>query len=128
MGPADPVRLVLPAERVAQPSGGMVREQAVATPGMWAGVAYTPPGADSGWHHHSSYESIIYVVSGQMRMESGPGGETVVEGGPGDFLYVPPGAIHRESNPGDGESQLVVVRGGGSGPPIISVDGPAPTG
>ena len=126
VNPAEPVRVVSPAERVAQPAGAMVREQAVSTPGMWAGLAFTPPGADSGWHHHGSYESTIYVVSGRMRMESGPDGGIVVDAGPGDFLYVPPGAVHRESNPTDAESQLVVVRGGGSGPPVISMEGPAP--
>lgn len=126
MGTADPVRLIPPAERTHQPSGGgMVREEAVTTPGMWGGVARTVPGADSGWHHHGDYESSIYVISGVVRMESGPGGSSVMEAGPGDFLYVPPGAIHRETNPGSVESQLVVVRGG-SGPPVINVDGPAP--
>ncbi|MGH8974549.1 MAG: cupin domain-containing protein [Acidimicrobiia bacterium] len=107
------------------PGGGMVREEAVSTPAMWAGLARTLPGADSGWHHHGDYESTIYVVSGQMRMESGPGGTCAMDAGPGDFLYVPPGAIHRETNPTGTESLLVVVRGG-SGPPVINVDGPAP--
>ncbi len=126
MGSGDPVRFVPPAERIPRPAGSMMREEAVATPGMWAGLAFTGPGADSGWHHHGSYESTIYVVSGQVRMESGPGGSCVMEAGPGDFLYVPPEAVHRESNPSDADSQLVVVRGGGSGPPVVNVDGPAP--
>jgi uncharacterized RmlC-like cupin family protein len=43
----------------------------------------------------------------------------------GDFVYVPKGAIHRESNDSNEESQLVVVRAG-SGVPTINVDGPAP--
>jgi uncharacterized RmlC-like cupin family protein len=54
----------------------------------------------------------------------GPGGSAVVEAGPGDFLYVPKGAIHREGNPGDEESRLVVVRAG-HGPAVVNVDGPA---
>ena len=111
---------------MSQPAAGMVREQAVATDGMWAGLAFTGPGADSGWHHHGDYESTIYVVSGRMRMESGPGGAVVAEGEAGDFVYVPPHAVHRESNPFDTDSLLVVVRGGGSGPPVYMVDGPAP--
>ena len=45
-------------------------------------------------------------------------------GGPGDFLFVPKGAIHRKANPGDIESQIVVARGG-HGPPVFNVDGPA---
>ena len=60
-----------------------------------------------------------------MRLESGPGGEVVVEAGPGDFLRVPAGAVHRESNPGDGASRAVIVRCG-SGTPTVNVDGPAP--
>jgi hypothetical protein len=36
-----------------------------------------------------------------LRMGSGrPGGSAVVEAGPGDFLHVPKGAIHREGQPG----------------------------
>lgn len=128
MAAADPVRFVPPTERLPQPAGGaMLREEAVATPGMWGGLARTSPGGDSGWHHHGDYQTTIYVVAGRLRMESGPDGTSVVEAGPGDFLYVPAGAIHREVNPGDEESQLVVVRGG-SGEPVINVDGPAPTG
>ena len=36
----------------------------------------------------------------------------------------PPGAIHREGNPGDDETHLIVVRAG-SGPAVVNVDGPA---
>jgi uncharacterized RmlC-like cupin family protein len=57
-------------------------------------------------------------------MESGPGGTEVIRAGAGDFLHVPKGAIHRESNPGAAESHLIVVRAG-HGPPTINVDGPA---
>jgi len=57
-------------------------------------------------------------------MESGPGGEAVVEAVAGDFFHVPAGATHRESNPSDAESHLVVVRAG-QGVPTVNVDGPA---
>ncbi|QZY30645.1 cupin domain-containing protein [Nocardioides coralli] len=60
-----------------------------------------------------------------MRLESGPGGGDVVEAGPGDFLRVPAGAVHRESNPGDAPSRAVIVRCG-TGEPTVNVDGPAP--
>ena len=40
------------------------------------------------------------------------------------FCYVPKGAIHREANPGDEESQIVVVRVG-HGPTVINVKTPA---
>jgi uncharacterized RmlC-like cupin family protein len=118
------VRRIAPEERTeGATTPGMVREEAVATGGMWAGLARTEAGMVSGWHHHGSYESAIYVLSGVLRMEFGPGGSRVVEARPGDFLYVAPGAVHRESNPSDGESRIVVVRSG-SGEPVFNVDGP----
>jgi uncharacterized RmlC-like cupin family protein len=104
---------------------GMKREEAIATDGLWAGLVRTAPGMVSGWHHHAAFETAIYVVSGALRMEFGPGGTETLEGHPGDFLYVAPGAIHRESNPTGDESHIVVVRSG-SGPPVINVDAPGP--
>lgn len=126
MHAARPVTLVTAADRVeGERTPGMTREQAIAVEGMWAGLVRTGARMTSGWHHHADYETSIYVLSGSLRMESGPGGSHVVDAGPGDFLHVPKGAIHREGNPGDEESQLVVVRAG-QGPAVVNVDGPAP--
>jgi uncharacterized RmlC-like cupin family protein len=102
----------------------MVREQAVAIEGLWAGLVRTAPGMVSSWHHHGDYDTAIYVISGALRMESGSGGNEVVEAGPGDFLHVPKEAIHREGNPANEESHIVVVRSG-RGPAVVNVDGPA---
>jgi uncharacterized RmlC-like cupin family protein len=101
----------------------MIREEAISLEGLWAGLVRTEPHMISGWHHHGEHETAIYVVSGALRMESGPGGESVVEARPGDFLHVPKGAIHREANPEEAESQIVVVRAG-RGPTVINVEGP----
>jgi uncharacterized RmlC-like cupin family protein len=103
----------------------MIREEAVATDGMWAGLVRTEPNMASGWHHHGDYETTIYVVSGQLRMEFGAGGRDQEEAGPGDFIHVPRAVIHRESNPLDQEATLIVVRAG-SGEPVVNVDGPEP--
>jgi len=46
-----------------------------------------------------------------------------VEAVGGDFVHVPAGAIHRESNPSDAEGHIVVVRAG-PGVPTVNVDGP----
>ncbi len=108
----------------ADPTPGMSREVALHTDGMWSGTVDTAPGTVSGWHHHGSHETTLYITTGRMRMESGPAGRHVVEAGPGDFLHVPAGAVHRESNPGDDASRAVIVRCG-SGPPTVNVDGPA---
>jgi len=126
MAAADLVRRIAPEERVAaDPTPGVTREQAVVVEGMWSGLVRTDAGTTSGWHHHGKYDTSIYVASGSLRMECGPGGRVVVEAGPGDFVFVPKGAIHREGNPSDAESHLVVVRAG-TGPTVRNVDGPAP--
>jgi uncharacterized RmlC-like cupin family protein len=121
----EDVRKISPDQRTeGAGTPGMVREEAVATDRMWAGVARTGAGMVSGWHHHGDHESAIYVLSGALRMEFGVDGAQVLDAEPGDFLYVAPGAVHRESNPSDAESQIMVVRSG-TGEPVINVDGPA---
>lgn len=126
MSQDTPVRRVRPAERVpGQATSGMHREEALATDRLWAGYVTTDAGSVSGWHHHGDYETSIYVVAGKLRMESGPGGAHVVDAGAGDFVYVPPGAIHREGNPSEETAGLVVVRSG-EGEAVINVGGPAP--
>jgi uncharacterized RmlC-like cupin family protein len=101
----------------------MLREEAVRTETLWAGLAHTEAGMISGWHHHGEYESVIYVLTGALRMESGLGGRDVLDAGPGDFIFIPKGAVHREGNPSAEDSQIVVVRSG-RGEPLFNVDGP----
>jgi uncharacterized RmlC-like cupin family protein len=110
----------------ADPTPGMTRQVATHADGMWSGTVDTEPHAVSGWHHHGDYETTLYVVSGRLRMESGPGGAEVVEAGPGDFLRVPAGAVHRESNPSDEPARAVIVRCG-TGDPTYNTEGPAST-
>ena len=127
MNASEPVHHIRPGERVeADPTPGMTRERAIEVDGLWAGLVRTEPAMTSGWHHHGDYETSIYVANGTLRMESGPGGTEVIDAEPGDFLHVPKGAIHRESNRGEKESHLIVVRAG-RGVPTINVDGPAPS-
>jgi uncharacterized RmlC-like cupin family protein len=119
-----PVRGVKAYERSeVDPTSGMVREEAIATDKMWSGLVRTAAGSVSGWHHHGDHETSIYVVSGIMRIEWGPGGREVVDLESDDFCFIPPGTIHRESNMGEAENRLVVVRSG-IGPPTTNVDGP----
>jgi len=122
----DQTHLVRPSERKRETTQtpGMEREQAVRTPSMWAGVAKTEGHTFSGWHHHGAYESAIYVLRGRIRLEFGKGGKDVLEAAAGDTLYVAPGEIHREGNPDDEASEIVVVRGG-SGDIVTNADGPA---
>lgn len=119
-------RLIRPSDRHQQTgqTAGMVREEAVHTEGLWAGFARTEAGRYSSWHHHGAYESVIYVITGQVQLECGPGGTTKFHARAGDCLYVPPGEIHREGNDGLEESEIVVVRSGG-GELVVNVAGPA---
>jgi uncharacterized RmlC-like cupin family protein len=123
---ADYVRLVRPRDRVeGERTPGMTREQAIAVDGMWAGLVRTEAHMTTGWHHHADYDTSIYVVDDSLRMQFGPGGNSRVKAGPGDFLHVPKGAIHREGSPSDEESHVVVVRAG-HGPAVVNVAWPAP--
>jgi uncharacterized RmlC-like cupin family protein len=125
MAEPDEILVVTPGRRRPGPSTpGMARQEAVATDRMWSGVARTEPGMVSGWHHHGEYETTIYVLTGSLRMEFGPDGSSMLEAGPGDFVYVPKGAVHRESNPSAEPADIVVVRAG-RGESTINVDGPA---
>ncbi|MFN2569463.1 MAG: cupin domain-containing protein [Candidatus Dormibacteria bacterium] len=120
------IRLVRANDLVeADPTPGVRRQAAIASDRMWAGLAHTQPGMISGWHHHGDHETSIYVFSGALRMEFGPGGASVMDARPGDFIHVPAGAIHREGNPTDTVATMVVVRAG-RGVPTVNVDGPDP--
>lgn len=125
MAAHDRVMLITARERrESDPTPGMAREQAIAVEGMWAGLVRTQAHMTSGWHHHGDHDTAVYVVDGSLRMEFGPDGREVIDAGPGDFVHVPKGVIHREGNPTDQESHVVVVRAG-NGPPTINVDGPS---
>jgi uncharacterized RmlC-like cupin family protein len=119
-------RVIRPSDRHRQTgqTAGMLREEAVHTPGLWAGVVFTEAGRFSSWHHHGTYESLIYVVRGNVQLECGPGGKTTLRARPGDCIFVPRGEIHREGNDGLEESEIVVIRSG-SGELVVNVAGPA---
>ena len=126
MSDAEEVISIRPGDRVvADPTPGKRREQAIATDRLWSGLVRTEPGVASGWHHHGDHETSVYVVEGKVRIEFGPGGTQVVEGGPGDFVLIPAHVVHREVNAGTTPSQEVVTRSG-TGPVTVNVDGPAP--
>src|SRR4051812_37801087 len=108
-----PVRMVTPDQlREGHPTPGMERKEAVATDGLWTGLVHTHAGMQSGWHHHGHFETSLYIVSGVFRLEYGPGGSEVVEAGPGDFVYVPKQAVHREANPSAEQCTAVITRAG----------------
>lgn len=122
---SERTRLVRASERRRETAQtpGMEREEAVRTDRLWAGVAKTAGRTFSGWHHHGAYESVIHVMRGRLRLEFGSGGRDVLDAGAGDTLYVAPGEVHREGNPGDEPSEILVVRSG-EGEIVSNVPGP----
>jgi uncharacterized RmlC-like cupin family protein len=119
-----PVLVVRAGERTpGEPTPGLSREEALVGPGFWSGLVETEPGNVSGWHHHGDYDILVYVIAGALRVEAGPGGADVSEAGPDDFLLIPKGVVHRETNPGDELFSAVVVRVG-TGQPVFNVEAP----
>lgn len=119
----EPVRIYRDEELVdADPTSGMRRRRAFEVDGLWAGQVETAPGAVSGWHHHDSNVSSLYVVSGVLRLEC-EGVEGHLDAHAGDYVRVPAHTVHRESNPGD-EPSLAVIARAGDGVPTVNVDQP----
>ena len=127
MGEAsDRVRVVRRDERTvpaAAQTPGMRREQAIGDDHSWVGAFTASGGTVSGWHHHGDYDSYIYVLSGRIRLEFGPGGGEHVDASAEDFIHVPRQVVHREGNPDATEARAVLVRVG-SGASLVNVEGP----
>jgi quercetin dioxygenase-like cupin family protein len=80
-----------------------------------------PPGPPGAWHHHGDQHVIAYLISGTVRIESGPGGTVITQPAPGDLVHIEPGTVHRERYEGD---VAIVGFSVGSGPGRVDVDGP----
>jgi len=104
---------------------GLERMEAYSDEHVWVGLARTEPAYWSTWHVHPGHDTFAFAITGRLRIEFGPGGSETAEAGPGDFLRLPKGLVHREGNPGSERSELVVLRVG-EGPPVVNVDGPDP--
>lgn len=89
---------------------------------LWAGQAIIHPDAKTGAHHHGALESVIYVVSGRMRMRWGSQLEFVAEAGPGDFIFVPPFVPHQEINASANEPLTTVVIRSDQEPVVVNLD------
>ena len=90
--------------RAAAISGALVGARS-----LWMGTTVMAPASRSGDHHHGASETGIYVVSGHPVFVF-PDGDTEIRLAtePGDYVFVPPYAPHREENP-TGEPAVVVI-------------------
>ena len=97
-------------------TSGMTRLEAISgkTVGsdkLWMGQTHVAPATASGDHHHGDAETAIYVQSGHPVFVFADGDQEVrLEAEPGDYIFVPPFAPHREENPGPDEAVVVIAR------------------
>jgi uncharacterized RmlC-like cupin family protein len=102
-------------------TSGMARRAAIsaATVGsdkLWMGQTHVAPATVSADHHHGDSETAIYVVSGTpsfvfLERDGDDWREARIDAKPGDYVFVPPFAPHREENPDpDNEAVVVIAR------------------
>jgi uncharacterized RmlC-like cupin family protein len=110
---------------------GMVRSAAISgeltgAQSLWMGRTELPPGVRSGDHHHGVSETGIYVVSGSPAFEfRDPASGDIVrlDTRPGDYVWVPPHVPHREENPSEDETAVIVVARSTQEAIVVNVDG-----
>ena len=107
---------------------GQNRRKAIIADGLWVGECHvTALEAPSQWHHHAEFDSVMYMLSGRIRVDYGEQGEKAFEIGKGDYAYFPRRAIHRcQIIEGGDDVRYVFVRVG-HGDSVVNVDGPGPT-
>jgi uncharacterized RmlC-like cupin family protein len=108
------------------PTPGMDRREAYDVDGTWAGTVRTTEGVVTGWHVHAGHDTYLYVVSGLLTIESGPGGRVRVDAAAGDFVLIPRGLVHREGTAAGSTGVEAVLVRVGHGEPVTNVDGPEP--
>jgi uncharacterized RmlC-like cupin family protein len=97
-------------------TSGMTRREAIsgATVGsrkVWMGQTHVAPHTNSGDHHHGDAETAIYVLAGHPVFVFADGDNEVrLATEPGDYVFVPPWAPHREENPTGEEAVVVIAR------------------
>ena len=65
-----------------------------------------PPGFDVGAHVHTRSEELFYVLEGELDLRCG---DKTVRGGPGTFVFVPPGAAHAFGNSGTTTGRMLLI-------------------
>ena len=91
-----------------------VSGETVGSKGIWAGITDVAPHAATGTHHHGEQETVIYVVSGQVRMRWGDRLEHEADAGAGGTSSMSPpsfrtGRSIRPTRPRSGSSCAMVT-------------------
>ena len=110
------IKVIHPSQReVEVSSGAMIRLGGVSqglcgAQGIHLAIATIPPGCQSSPHWHTNCESAIYVMKGHGRFLVGEKLEEALPIGPGDFIYIPPEAVHAPVNDSQEAMELIVAR------------------
>src|SRR6195256_2998205 len=72
-------------------------------------VATIPPGGVAYAHIHVDFEVMLYILTGRVRHEYGPGLAKAIENEAGDFIFIEPGVPHEVKNLSDTEPVVAVV-------------------
>lgn len=104
---------------------GQVRKKALEAGELWVGQCHvTALNEPSQWHHHQEFDSVMFMLSGRIRVDFGENGQDSFEIGKGDYAYFPRRAIHRcEILEGGDDVHYVFVRVG-EGETVVNHDGP----
>lgn len=104
---------------------GQNRRKAITADGLWVGECHvTALEEPSQWHHHADFDSVMYMLSGRIRVDYGENGEKSFEIGKGDYAYFPRRAIHRCQILEGGNDVYYVFMRMGHGESVVNVDGP----
>ena len=103
---------------------GQNRRKALEVGDLWVGECHvTALDQPSQWHHLNDFDSVMYMLSGRIRVDHGPGGTQSFELGAGDYAYFPRRVIHRAQILEGDDVRYVFVRVG-QGETLENVDGP----
>ena len=96
-------------------SGAMTRiagvsESLTGATGIHLATATIPAGCESSGHVHINCESALYIISGHGKFMVGEKLDQAIAFGPGDYIFVPPGAPHKPVNDGADVVEMVVAR------------------
>lgn len=108
-----------------QPIGGLTLKVGAERSTTWSGFeAEVGPGFDVGAHLHEEAEELFYVLDGELdllafqphteavgdwRAWQSSGGQTVLRGGPGSFMYVPARCPHAFFNPHPQPARMIFL-------------------
>jgi uncharacterized RmlC-like cupin family protein len=110
------IRIIHPDQRETEiASGAMTRIAGVSksltgATGIHLAIATIPAGRRSAAHLHVNCESALYIIKGHGTFMVGEKLDRPIPFGPGDYLFVPPGAPHQPINDGDETIEMIVAR------------------